>query len=129
MKKVILPDNSGVEFQFDGLAPVIVKLADMAAVNRQRMACAGISQRIGDNAAISKSAENGFRVTETMRREAVMELVEHYRSGSEEWSPKAKARGPSYNPHIQAIAEKKGCSYDEAAAWFQAKLMAELGDE
>lgn len=129
MKKVILPDNSGVEFQFDGLTPVIVKLADMAEVNRQRMACAGISQRIGDNAAIAKSAENGFRVTEAMRREAVMELVDHYRSGSEEWSPRAKARGPSYNPHIQAIAEKKGCSYDEAAAWFQAKLMAELDGE
>jgi len=126
MKKVILPDNSGVEFQFDGLAPVIVKLADMAEVNRQRMACAGSSQRIGDNAAISKSAENGFRVTEAMRREAVMELVDHYRSGSEEWSPRAKARGPSYNPHIQAIAEKKGCSYDEAMVWFNAKLEAEL---
>lgn len=129
MKKEILHDRSGVEFTFEGLQPVIVKLADMAQVNRERMACAGIAQRIGDNAAIAKSAENGFKVTEAMRRKAVLELVDHYRSGSEEWSPKAKAKGPSFNPHIQAIAEKKGCSYDEAQAWFNAKLMAELGDE
>ena len=58
-----------------------------------------------------------------------MELVDHYRSGSEDWSPKVKVRAATFNPHIQAIAEKRNCSYGEAQAWFTEKLMAELSAE
>lgn len=126
MKKAINTATRCVEFTFDGLDPVIFDTTVVSAANRDYAMLHGFAARIGDNAAIQKSAENNYTVTEAMRREAVMELVDHYRSGSVEWSPRAKAKGPSYNPHIQAIAEKKGCSYDEAAAWFQAKLMAEL---
>lgn len=129
MKKAIDAVNQTVTFTFDGLEPVTLAMREVSSPNAMYAMLHGFAARIGDNAAIPKSAENGFRVTEAMRRDAVLELVDHYRSGSAEWSPRAKARGPSYNPHIQAIAEKKGCSYDEAAAWFQAKLMAELGAE
>jgi len=130
MKKVILPDNSGVRFEFDDELPSYTLLvADMAEVNQRRMACAGIGQRIGDNAAIQKSAENGYKVTDAMRRAAVVELGDFYKSGSEDWSPKAKAKSAPMNPHIMAIAEKRGCTYEEAQAWFTAKLMAELGGE
>lgn len=130
MKKVINAVNQTVMFTFEGgLEPVSLGMWEVSPANATYAMLHGFAARIGDNAAIAKSAENGFRVTEAMRRDAVLELVDHYRSGSVDWSPKAKPRGPSYNPHIQAIAEKKGCSYDEAAAWFQAKLMAELGAE
>lgn len=126
MKKAFLPDNAGVEFTFEGLEPVLMRLDDMARVNRERMACAGISQRIGDNAAITKSAENGYRVTEAMRREAVLELVEHYRSGSTEWSPKAKAKGPAQNPLWVRLAEARGVTYDVIAAEKAEADLAEL---
>jgi len=129
MKKAIVAATGCVEFTFEGLEPVIFDTAVVSDKNRQYAMLHGFAARIGDNAAIQKSAENGYKVTEAMRREAVMELVDHYRSGSTEWSPKAKARGPSYNPHIQALAEKLGKSYDEAAAWFAAKLAAELSAE
>lgn len=125
MKKAV--EGKTLVFKFDGdLAPIVFDPTRVAGDNRVRAEMAGWSQRLGDNAAITKGPENGYKVTEAMRREAVMELVDHYYGESTEWSPKAKAKGPSYNPHIQAIAEKKGCSYDEAAVWFQAKLMAEL---
>ena len=129
MKKVINTATRTVEFTFEGLDPVIFDTTVVSAANRDYAMLHGFAARIGDNAAIQKSAENGYRVTEAMRREAVMELVNHYRSGSQDWSPRAKAKGPAYNPHIQAIAEKRGCTYDEAAAWFQEKLMAELNAE
>lgn len=130
MKKVINAVAQTVTFTFDGeLTPITLAMSEVSPANATYAMLHGFAARIGDNAAIQKSAENGYKVTETMRRDAVMELVNHYRSGSADWSPKTKAKGPAYNPHIQAIAEKKGCSYDEAAAWFQAKLMAELGAE
>ena len=116
MKKVNLPDNSGVKFTFDGLPDVVVFLAAMAVVNQSRMACAGISQRIGDNAAIMKGPENNYRVTETLRREAVVELADHYTSGSVDWSPKAAAKRPAQNATWAALAAARGVSYDTIAA-------------
>ena len=127
MKRIILPDYSGVRFEFDdGLPSYTLYVADMHDTNQRRMTCAGIIQRVGDEAAISKSAENGYKVTDAMRREAVAGLGDHYRSGSIEWSPKAKAKTAPQNPHIAAIAVKRGCSYEEAMKWFAAKLQAEL---
>ena len=127
MKKVILPDNSGVRFEFDGLASYTLLTRDMAEVNRDRMACAGISQRVGDKAAIAKGPENGYKVTDAMRREAVVELGDFYKSGSLDWSPNAKAPRETFNPHIQTIAEARNCSYGEAQVWFVKKLLAEVG--
>ena len=129
MKKSINAGAQSVTFTFDGCEDVVLRMTDVTPANATYAMLHGFAARIGDNAAIQKSAENGFKVTEAMRREAVMELVDHYRSGSEDWSPKVKARAATFNPHIQAIAEKRNCSYGEAQAWFTEKLMAELAAE
>jgi len=127
MKKVINAATQSVTFKFDnGLDDVTLRMSEVTPANATYAMLHGFAARIGDNAAIQKSAENSYTVTEAMRREAVMELVTHYRSGSEDWSPKAKAKAVAHNPHIQAIAEKRNCTYEEAMAWFNAKLMAEL---
>jgi hypothetical protein len=127
MKKVINAVAQTVTFSFDGLAPVILDTAKVTPANREYAMLHGFAARIGDNAAITKSAENGYRVTEAMRREAVLELVEHYQSASVEWNTRSSAsRRETFNPHIQAIAEKRNCSYGEAMAWFSAKLQAEM---
>ena len=126
MKKVINTATRTVEFTFEGLPPVLFDTSMVTAANRDYAMLHGFAARIGDNAALSKLAENGFVVTEARRREAVMELVDHYRSGSIEWSPKAKAKAAPQNPHIAAIAVKRGCSYEEAMEWFAAKLQAEM---
>lgn len=127
MKKVI--DGLVVRFEFNGLEPVVFDASRVSGANRERAMMHGFAARIGDNAAIQKSAENGYTVTEAMRREAVLELVDHYHGESEEWSPKAKAKTEKLNPHIAAIAQKRNCTYEEAQAWFNAKLMAELDAE
>jgi hypothetical protein len=130
MKKVINAVNQTVTFTFDGgLDSVVLRMADVTPANATYAMLHGFAARIGDNAAIQKSAENGYRVTEDMRREAVLELVNHYRSGSEDWSPRAKAKSAPMNPHILAIAQKRNCTYEEAMAWFSATLQAEMDAE
>ena len=130
MKKAIDAVAQTVTFTFeDGLAPIVLSMWQVNPANATYAMLHGFAARIGDNAAIQKSAENGFRVTEAMRREAVAELVEHYASGSADWSPKVRAKAEKLNPHIMAIAQKRGCTYEEAQAWFNAKLMEELEAE
>ena len=127
MKKVINTATRSVTFTFEGLEPVTMQAERMSAANYDYACLHGLAARIGDNAAITKSAENGFSVTEAMRREAVLELVTFYEDPeNKDWNIKQAARKPSFNPAIQAIADKLGKSYEEAMAWYNAKLMAEL---
>ena len=127
MKKVI--DGLVVRFEFNGLEPVVFDASRVSGANRERAMMHGFAARIGDNAAIQKSAENGYVVTEAMRREAVLELVDHYHGKSEEWSPK-KASGPRaapQNPFVAELAKRLGVTYDEAMAKVAAQAMAEMG--
>ena len=130
MKKVIDVVARTITYKFDGdLAPIVQAFENVHPDNQTYAALHGMAARVGDNAAIQKSAENNYTVTEAMRREAVAELVDHYASGSADWSPKAKAKTEKLNPHIAAIAFLRNCTYEEAQAWFNAKLMAELDAE
>lgn len=124
MKKVI--GKSTITFSFEGLESVIFDTEKVSAENRNYAALHGFAARIGDHAAITRSAENGFTVTEAMRRAAVLEMVEHFQSGTTDWNLRVAVRKPVFNPAIQAIADKLGKSYEEALAWYNAKLLAEL---
>lgn len=128
MKKVIDIKAMSVQFTFeDGLEPVTLRLDDVTEANKDYAMLHGMAARIGDNAAIAKSKENNFIVTEAMRKAAVVELVEHYTSGSADWSPKARAKTAPQNATIAAIAAKRGCTYAEAEAWIAEKMLEELG--
>lgn len=130
MKKVIDAVAQTVTFTFEGgLAPIVLAMSQVNPTNATYAMLHGFAARVGDNAAIQKSAENNYTVTEAMRRDAVKELVDHYASGSADWSPKVRTKAEKLNPHIMAIAQKRGCTYEEAQAWFNAKLMAELEAE
>jgi len=126
MKKVINTNAQTVVFTFDGCEAVTLKMADVTPENATYAMLHGFAARIGDNAAIQKSAENGFNVTEAMRREAVLELVNHYASGSIEWNLKVAVRKAPQNPTILAIAAKMGLTYTEAEAEIQRRMLAEL---
>ena len=126
MKKTINTNAQTVTFSFDGCEAVTLKMSEVTFQNRDYAMLHGFAARIGDNAAIQKSADNGFIVTESMRREAVMEMVEHYTSGSTDWNIKVAARKSPQNPTILAIAAKLGISYVEAEAEIQRRMLAEL---
>lgn len=126
MKKVINEAAATVTFTFTGLDPVVMHVDKLSDANRQYAVLHGMAARIGDNAAITKSAENNFTVTEAMRRAEVVAMTQFYEdAGNDCWDMRV-AKRPVFNPSIQAIAEKRGTSYEEAAVWFNAKLMAEI---
>jgi len=128
MKKQISATTRTITFAFEGLEPVIFSAEKMSKANYEYAALHGMAARIGDNAAISKSAENNFTVTEEMRRAEVLRMVAFYEDASnEDWETrKAAPRAAAHNPAIAQLAAKMGKTYDEALAWFGAKLEAEL---
>ena len=126
MKKVINTAAQAVTFTFEGLAPVTLSMSDVTPANATYAMLHGFAARIGDNAAIQKSAENGFNVTETMRREAVLELVNHYTSGSTDWNTRVSERKPAQNPLWLRLAQARGVSYEVIAAEKVAADLAEL---
>lgn len=128
MKKSINAVNQTVTFTFEGLEPLTIAMSKVSPANATYAMLHGFAARIGDNAAIAKSAENNFTVTEAMRRAEVEAMVKFYENTeNKDWNMRvAGPRAPVFNPHIQAIAEKRNCTYEEAAVWFNEKLMAEL---
>lgn len=127
MKKAIDTSARSITFTFDeGLAPVTCSAAKISAANLEFAALFGLGHRIGDNAAIAKSKENNYIVTEAMRREAVIEMVEHLESGTSDWNLKASARRAPQDATILAIAAKMGVSYEEAQAKIAAQFLIDL---
>ena len=137
MKKTI--ENGKVVFTFEpampgGIAPEAVVFDPQRAhtANRAYAELHGWAARIGDSAAIPRKQADGsvLNVTEAMRRAAVVEIVEHYYSGSERWELRdaGAKRAPAQNATIAAIAAKRGTTYAEAEAYVAAKLLAELMD-
>lgn len=126
VKKVINAAAKSITFSFDGLPAVTLSMHDVTGQNRDYAELHGFAARIGDAAALTKSAENNFIVTEAARRQAVVEMVEHYTSGSTDWNTRVSERRPVQNPTILAIASKLGISYTEAEAEIQRRMLAEL---
>ena len=129
MKKSINTAAQTVTFTFEGLEPVTLAMKDVSPANATYAMLHGFAARIGDNAAIAKSAENNFTVTEAMRRAEVEKMVEFYAdSANVDWNMRVAAapKAAPLNPAILTLAQKLGKSYEEAMAWYNAKLMAEL---
>ena len=125
MKKSIDMAARTVTYIFDGeLAPIVFHADKAPMASRNTAEMLAWANKHGDCAAISKSAENNFTVTEAMRHAEVLRSVNHHEGGGE-WTMRAAKAAPQ-NPHIAAIAVKRGCSYEEAMEWFAAKLQAEM---
>lgn len=130
MKKAI--EGTKVIFSFkDGLAPVVFDATRAHADNRAYAEMHGWQQRIGDAAAIPREQPDGtvITVTEAMRREAILELVNHYESGAARWALREAGapKAAKQSPVILALAAKRGCTYEEAEAYIAAQFLNELG--
>lgn len=123
MKKI--PKDGCVHFLFnnpegkpDESLTIVFDPARASDATRLHAQLHGWMARIGDAAALERSEAPGNKITEAMRREAVMRLVEHYHSGSTDWSPTGRAtKAPAMNPAIAALAQARGMSYEQAQAW------------
>ena len=127
MKKVIDLAAGTVTFKFDGeLEPVVVHGAKLSPTMKEYASLFGIGHRCGDNAAIQKSKENNYTVTEAMRREAVVEMADHMQAGGDDWDMKPSARRAPRDPFVQQIADKHGITYEQAQAKIQEMFLSEL---
>jgi hypothetical protein len=126
MKKLI--DGTKIVFSFEGCEQVIFDATKASEQNRAYAIMHGFQARIGDNAAIQKSAENGYVITESIRREAVLELVTHYEDPAQtNWN--LRAAGPrvtKLNAHVVKYAEAAGLTYEQAMEKIAQKAIDDL---
>lgn len=126
MKKAIV--GSLVKFTFkDGVEDYTFDCAKMSAANREYAIPFAMSHRLGDNAALSRTAPDGstITVTEAMRREAVAELGDWLMLGGAEWE-KGRSRVIAQNPVWAKLAEARGVDYAVIASEKAAADLAEL---
>lgn len=128
MKKVWIPGTTQIQFTFEGCEPLTFDAAKADPFNRARAEMHGWLQRLGDAAAIEKSAENGYKVTDAMRRQAIEPLIAHYQSGNPEWSMRTSGRAPVrvLNPLVVQLAERLEITYDEAERMWNEAALATL---
>ena len=127
MKKVIDLQAQQIRFTFEGLEAVVLNVPKLSDDVLEYAQYHGLQARIGDNAAISRKGADGsvVNVTETMRREAVLELVNHYESGAKVWELRT-ARAPAQSPTIAAIAVKLNITYAEAEAKVAEQMLNDM---
>lgn len=85
------------------------------AANKAHAEFHGWKQRLSDAAAISRDPETGKPASPADKLAAIRALVEHYESGSAEWSRIGQGGGGK-SLTIEAIAELKGVEYAAAEA-------------
>ncbi len=112
MKKVWNEATRKIDFTFaEGLDPISINPLDYPISVQEMLPIHGALAKLGDSAAISKSEENKFTVTEAMRREAILSMHRQLMAG--DWNAK-KGAGPKLHPSIVKLAAKWGCTYEEA---------------
>ena len=116
--------GSTLVFSFSDSTPSIYFNADDATVSRNDAMMHGFEQKIRDNAAIAKSADNGYNITESMRAAAIQQMVTHLTT-STDWNMR-KSATVKENPVFRAIASKLGISYEEAMAKVQQQFLDEM---
>ena len=130
MKKVLNVIDQTVTFTFgDDLASVVLAMKDVSPANATYAMLHGFGARIGDNAAIAKSPENNFTVTEAMRRVEIASLVEFYANADNpDWEQRKSTgpRKPAINPTWAKMAELSGRTYETIAAEMAERDIAEL---
>ena len=129
MKKIINVADQSITFTFDGLPEVVFDANKASTPNQTYAMLHGFGARIGDNAAIAKSPENNFTVTEAMRREEVANMASFYcNADNHDWNMKVAAgpKKPAINPTWAKMAEMKGCDYATIAAEMAERDIAEL---
>lgn len=84
-----------VKFSVKGAGELVLDVAQVHAANRAKAELHGFVQRISDAAAMARDSKTGASATPQQKFEAMKKLVEHYQSGSEEWSPARSTEGVS----------------------------------
>ncbi len=83
-----------ITFHVVGCEPLVLYLRAISDEVAERAFIHGMVQRVSDAAAISRNPETGQPATPQDKRERMARLVEHYMTGTTEWSPNRGTAGP-----------------------------------
>ena len=118
MKKALVAGTTVIRYTFTNLPDYDFDYSKAAEPMRDYAEVHGWSARLTDTAAGAK--------TEAERREAVVSLGTYYTDGAVAWNVKTSAKAAPINPAFVKIAALRQCSYEEAQAWYNEKLIAEM---
>ena len=98
-----------ITFRVIGAGELTLRMSDLAPVILERARDFGMVQRIMDKAAIPRDTSTGKSATPAEKYAAMKGLVDHYSSGSAEWSrkrePVGKRGGKNGRLLLQALQE------------------------
>lgn len=86
-------DKKVITFKVRDAGELVLDLTKVSAAVQARALIHGLVQRVSDKAAIPCDTATGLPATPAMKLDAMKGLVEHFMSGTDEWSP-ARTDGP-----------------------------------
>lgn len=134
VEPVIADDFSTVTFRIaDGGEPLVLEMSRLHPAIVQRAAAVGMAQvRIVDAAAIPMTRKDGSIIPESerlaMKRERMAALIEHYHSGTSEWS-RVSEGGGGRSITVEAVARVKGIDYATAEKWCETFAAEKFGGD
>ena len=124
VQPVVDVEKGTVTFNVKGHDPIVLHMERLHPEIVKRAAMVGMAQvRIVDAAAVGMADDDGNIVPEAeridMKAERMAALVEHYETGTSEWSRVREGRGGGRSITIEAIARIRAIPYDDAKAMVQ----------
>jgi hypothetical protein len=126
-----------LSFNVLGAGKLDLDLDRLGAAVKMRAVMHGMKQRVSDAAAIPRNTETGLAASPAEKFEAMKALVDHYMSGTNEWSPVRTTGGGAKKDEgltlaamrrvwpdrdaeatVEAIAQKRGIDRRAALALF-----------
>ena len=111
------PGEQGITFTVLGVGDIVLMFDQLSQGVRQRAMVHGLTQRISDAAAIPFNKDENRYATASEKYAAMQALVEHYHTGTEEWSRTRAAGGSRADGEtaliLRAVAEHQGVSVDD----------------
>lgn len=114
--------TQAVVFNVAGQPSLSFPLSQVSEANKARFMRHGIIQRVSDAAALERNTTDGQPATPEAKRAAMARLVEHYLTGTDDWSP-AREGGTIGLDTIQlaAVCEVTGKGLEVIRAMVEAK--------
>lgn len=98
-------EGESIMWQVKGAGNLVLDTRKLSEQNRLKAMLHGMVQRVSDAAAMARDPKTGASATAQEKFEAMKKLVEHYQSGSGEWSP-ARVIGERVlrvNPQVEVL--------------------------
>ena len=119
-------DDNGITFNVIGAGSVRLDFDKVSEPNQKRAMIHGMIQRISDRAAIGRDPETGKSATPAEKLAAMTTLVDHYHSGTSEWSMVTRGEGAPRGLLFRALCiAYPNRDPEEIRTWLAGKSKAE----